>query len=712
MVKKPHICLALILILTLWFIHGCETNNRLVDPFPTAKVQIELVFPGQEQSTVHNTALTKGAGIQAFDDVKVSVLDSATQEVIVKQQALEISNNVARGELNIPVRGDQQTFTIIVFASNAQQLQFLVGSNNVMLEAGEVHTEPLFIILDLPNLIAPPGAVRASTTLPDGSASPNQAIDFDFATSWFSDGAAESGNTSTFTWTSPQSDFIASVGIVNNAEHTVPAFRTGHGWQKVTVQVFTGPVATGEMVFEETVDYPGTGGLPVAVVTPLTSARSVHLIFDGPESPDFNGFSELLIVGDPTKDFVIPELQSISVTPLNASVEVGQTQQFTATGTFSDGSSRNLTNQVTWTSSNTSVAAISTSGLATAQQAGNTTIRASQNGVTGQATLTVTSASLISLDIAPQNPSIQVGQTQQFTATGTFSDGSTADLTSSVSWGSSNASVASIDANGLATGLQAGTSTISASQNGITANTLLTVNPASLISLDIAPQNPSIDVGQTQQFTATGTFSDGSTADLTSSVSWGSSNASVATIDANGLATGLQAGTSTISASQDGVTANTLLTVNAVTSGGATLRNLQATVVQLNDSTSCVFSNGSVGSLFQLDFDFSNGNGNVTTGTTVDISFDFQPSGSVGSFTVSSPDIQGDGTQGSISFLVCFLFSADTTVTLTVKITDSVGQESNGVTIEVSRPNGANVPRKLSNTIQTSTVGVCTKPRF
>jgi len=83
-------------------------------------------------------------------------------------------------------------------------------------------------------------------------------------------------------------------------------------------------------------------------------------------------------------------LQSITVTPANPSITVGATQQFIATGNFSDNSTEILTSQVTWASATPSVATISTMGLARAVATGTSSITASLNGVTGAAMLTVT----------------------------------------------------------------------------------------------------------------------------------------------------------------------------------------------------------------------------------------------------------------------------------------------------------------------------------
>ena len=103
---------------------------------------------------------------------------------------------------------------------------------------------------------------------------------------------------------------------------------------------------------------------------------------------------------------------------------------------------------------------------------------------------------LVSIQVTPANPSVTLGATpatQQFTATGTFSDNTTRDLTASASWSSSATTVATVSA-GLATGVAAGTATISASSAGVSGSTVLTVNPAPLVSIAVTPANPSVVV--------------------------------------------------------------------------------------------------------------------------------------------------------------------------------------------------------------------------
>ncbi len=254
-------------------------------------------------------------------------------------------------------------------------------------------------------------------------------------------------------------------------------------------------------------------------------------------------------------------LVSIAVTPANPSIAKGLTEPFTATGTYTDNSTQNLTSQVTWVSAITSVATINSAGLATAVGTGTSSISAALNGISGSTVLTVSAAVLASIAVTPANPSIAAGTKQQFAATGTYTDNSTQDLTSQVTWASATTSVATINSAGLATGVGAGTSNISAKFNGITGSTVLTVSAASLLSIAVTPGGPSIDKGLTEQFTATGTYSDNSTQNVTGLVTWSSDTTTVATITAGGLATGAGVGTSTIIASLNGVMGSTILTV-------------------------------------------------------------------------------------------------------------------------------------------------------
>jgi hypothetical protein len=78
-----------------------------------------------------------------------------------------------------------------------------------------------------------------------------------------------------------------------------------------------------------------------------------------------------------------PVLNSIAVTPANPTLNVGATQQFTATGTFTDGSTQNVTGQVAWTSSNPAVGAVNSAGVVKTAAQGASFIIAALDGVAG-----------------------------------------------------------------------------------------------------------------------------------------------------------------------------------------------------------------------------------------------------------------------------------------------------------------------------------------
>jgi len=268
-------------------------------------------------------------------------------------------------------------------------------------------------------------------------------------------------------------------------------------------------------------------------------------------------------------------LEAIQVSPANSTLPVNTTQQFSALGSYSDGSSRDITAQVSWNSSTIADATVSASGLVTGVAAGSATITATLNSVSGSTSVTVNAPTITAISVAPDNLTLPIGVSEQYTASAIYSDGSIQDLVAGVTWSSSNPTVASIDGNGLANTLSGGTSTITATFGAFTDSSTITIVPASLLSITVTPATVSMAAGTQQQFTATGIFSDGSTQVLTSAT-WSSSSASV-TVDANGLGQAVAAGSSTIT-----VTSGTVSGTASVTVTGATLVSL--TIAPLNSS--------------------------------------------------------------------------------------------------------------------------------
>jgi uncharacterized protein YjdB len=267
-------------------------------------------------------------------------------------------------------------------------------------------------------------------------------------------------------------------------------------------------------------------------------------------------------------------LDSIQISPTSQSLTTGQTLQFSVTGTYGNSkhtTTQTVTNGLTWGSSNTSVVTVSSSGLATAVGAGTATITANAQAFNGptssSATITVTSTgggsvsgSISTITITPSGQAISgAGNTVQFTAIGTTSSGSTVNLTGQVAWISSATSVATVGAtSGLATSVSAGTTTISAlytdasTGSTVIGTATLTVTSAAsgaYTGLALIPSSESLSAsGQTGQFIVLGTTGAGLVEDIDpSKVTWASSVATIATVT-DGVATGVGAGSTTITA--------------------------------------------------------------------------------------------------------------------------------------------------------------------
>ena len=261
---------------------------------------------------------------------------------------------------------------------------------------------------------------------------------------------------------------------------------------------------------------------------------------------------------------------SLSISPANPTLPLGLSQSFLAIAQLHDGTSSDVTKQTQWSSSSTAVATIDSRGNLKTVARGTTEVTAAYGSVSANTSVTVTAPGVIAVNITPANPSpIHIGDTLQFAASGTMSDGSPPpDITTTVKWASSNAGIASVASSGTATGNRAGTTVISATfgtgQNAPAGFVTLVVNPL-LTLINVLPRAADIAQNTNQQFTATGVYNDGSTQDITgqTSTQWTCTPTSIASINAGLAKTNSTTGSCTITATSGTVTNQATLKASA-----------------------------------------------------------------------------------------------------------------------------------------------------
>src|SRR5436190_816846 len=349
---------------------------------------------------------------------------------------------------------------------------------------------------------------------------------------------------------------VAAVPVASVTISPTASIRVGQTVQlTATLKDSTGSTLTGRTVTW------GSGDTTVARVSPSGLMTGV-----GQGSATITATSEGKSSTAAITVTTVP-VASVTVSPSSGSLQVGQTVQLTATPKDSTGSTL-AGRTVTWTSGNTGVATVSSGGLVTGGVAGAATITAISEGKTGSAAVTVAPVPVASVTISP-TASIRVGQTVQLTATLKDSTGST--LTGrTVTWGSGDTSVAIVSSSGLVSGAAQGSATITATSEGKTSTAAITVTTVPVASVAVSPATASIGVGQTVQLAAMPKDSAG--AALTGrTVTWTSSNTSVATVSSSGQVTGVAAGSATITATSEGKTGSAAVTVAPVPVASVTI---------------------------------------------------------------------------------------------------------------------------------------------
>ena len=249
---------------------------------------------------------------------------------------------------------------------------------------------------------------------------------------------------------------------------------------------------------------------------------------------------------------------------------IEDTHQSVVTAIYSDSSTEQLTTGVTFTSDNTEVATVDNSGLVTAISSGVAVITASHGGMQATATVTVALVpppimiSEVQLDSSAYT--LSIGGTHQSVVTAIYSNSSTEQLTTGVTFTSDNTEVAAVDSTGLVTAISGGEAIITASYGGKQATATVTVTPAPPITLTEVQLDSSaytLSIRGTHQSVVTAVYSNSSTKQLTTDVTFTSNNTEVATVDSTGLVTAIASGEAIITASYGGMQATATVTVQA-----------------------------------------------------------------------------------------------------------------------------------------------------
>jgi uncharacterized protein YjdB len=303
-----------------------------------------------------------------------------------------------------------------------------------------------------------------------------------------------------------------------------------------------------------------------------------------------------------------PVLSSVTLSPGQASGPPGSTVQLNAQALDQNG---NVMSGVTftWSSSNTSVATVSSSGFVTGVNPGTATVTASAGGHSASSAINVTEPTvtpvITTLSVSPGQASGPPGSTVQLGAEARDQNG---NVMSGVTftWTSSNPSVATVNAAGFVTAVAAGSATVTAAAGGQSGSSAITVTQPStptVASVAVSPSQASGPPGSTVQLGAQAHDQNGNV--MTGvTFTWTSSNPSVATVSASGFVTAVSAGNATVTASADGRSGSSAITVTQPTP--------VVTTVAVSPAVTSVVRGNTV----QLSAQARDQNGNVMSGVT------------------------------------------------------------------------------------------------
>lgn len=253
---------------------------------------------------------------------------------------------------------------------------------------------------------------------------------------------------------------------------------------------------------------------------------------------------------------------SVTVSPATATLNVGQTLTLAARVADSTGAVLNG-RAVAWTSNRTTVATVNaTTGVVTAVATGTATITATSGGKSGTSTITVAVVPVATVQVSPANATMLPGETLRLTARTLDAKGVV--LTGRpVTWIAGAPAIANIDATGLVTAVAVGSSVIVASSEGARTSVPITVVPVTVAKVTVSPATRALELTKALQLTASITDIRGR-AIPGKVATWSSSNPNVATVSATGRVQTVALGTATITATCDGQSGTSVVTVTPI----------------------------------------------------------------------------------------------------------------------------------------------------
>jgi uncharacterized protein YjdB len=371
-------------------------------------------------------------------------------------------------------------------------------------------------------------------------------------------------------------------------------------------------------------------------------------------------------------------VSNLTVNPPSTSVVAGQEVQLVATAI--DASGNVLTGRVpTWTSSNPSIATVSSGGKVTAVTKGNASISASLDSKVASSAVSVDAAApapVAAIVVTTNATTITIGQSTQ--AVAVLKDASGNILTGrTVTWASAATDLATVSSTGFISAIAAGSATITATSEGKTANATVVIQPAApapVASVTLSAASTSMIGGQSQALTVT--LRDAQSNQLSGrTVTWSSNNPSALTVAPNGQVTAVGAGTATVTATSEGKSGTISITVTAAPVASVALSALGTSL--------------SVGQTMPVTVTLMDGHGTVLTGRTIIWSSSAPSVATVSSSGVVSAVAGGtamitassEGVTGSIAFTVA---TSGGTPTVTVRLSSSaltIGQTTQAVAV-------------------------------